>query len=161
MKNLQNRLYAAYGMNTNVGQMAYRCPNARSLGKLEIPNFRLTFRGVADIEESPGDTLRTVLWTITPMCEDALDRLEGYPYLYDKIYLDVDIDGVTYEVMLYQMSSAIRGLSSPSACYEELLVEGYREHGLDLEQIYNAEGYNMAEDNLDYLGRNHYNNYTY
>ena len=153
---------AAYGMNTNLAQMASRCPNAISIGRLDIPDHRLVFRGVADIEESYGDTLQTVLWDITPMCEMALDRLEGYPNFYTKKYVDVEIEGVEYTIMLYQMTyNYVRDYTHPSMYYEEMLEEGYKEHGLDLDQIYNAKGYNKEHDTLDYIGRNYYNRYSY
>ncbi len=153
---------AAYGMNTNLAQMASRCPNAISIGRLDIPDHRLVFRGVADIEESYGDTLQTVLWDITPMCEMALDRLEGYPNFYTKKYVDVEIEGVEHTIMLYQMTyNYVRDYNHPSIYYEEMLEEGYKEHGLDLDQICNAVGYNMEHDTLDYIGRNYYNRYSY
>ena len=43
-------LYLAYGMNTNIDQMASRCPGSVSIGRVDIPDHRLVFRGVADIE---------------------------------------------------------------------------------------------------------------
>lgn len=157
----QPTLYGSYGMNTNRHQMASRCPNAISIGRLDIPDYRLVFRGVADIEESYGDILQTVLWDITPECEVALDILEGYPHFYGKTYLDIEIDGKEHAVMLYKMNDYIRDYSEPSRFYEELLIEGYQDHDLDLSQIYDAMGYNMVPNTLDWYGRNHYNRYTY
>ena len=134
-------LYCAYGMNTNVEQMASRCPNAISIGRVDIPDHRLVFRGVADIEESVGDVLQTVMWDITDECELALDMLEGFPTFYGKKYIDVQINNKTYKAMIYQMVGNRLDYSQPGNYYQYLLEEGYRDHGLDLNQIYNADGF--------------------
>ena len=47
---LMGKLYFAYGSNLNLTQMANRCPQAKQLGSAYLPNWRLVFRGVADIE---------------------------------------------------------------------------------------------------------------
>lgn len=154
-------LYLAYGMNTNIDQMAGRCPGSVSIGRVDIPDHRLVFRGVADIEHSPGDVLQTVLWDITPACEAALDILEGYPTFYDKKYIDVEINGKLYEAMIYQMVGDRLDYSHPSSYYQQMLEEGYQDHGLDINQIYEAEGFCEVEDTLDYMGRNYYANYSY
>lgn len=142
-------LYASYGMNTNIEQMASRCPNAISIGRVDIPNHRLVFRGVADIEESLGDTLQTVMWDITDDCELALDMLEGFPTFYGKKYIDVTIGNKIYKSMIYQMIAERLDYYSPSNYYQYLLEEGYKAHGLDVNQIYNAEGFCDVEEYLD------------
>ena len=154
-------LYASYGMNTNIDQMASRCPGSISIGRVDIPDHRLVFRGVADIEESVGDVLQTVMWDITDECELALDMLEGYPTFYGKKYIDVHFGNKTYTAMIYQMVGDRLDYSHPSSYYQELLEDGYKAHGLDLNQIYEAEGFCEIEDTLDYMGRNHYANYSY
>lgn len=142
-------LYCAYGMNSNVDEMASRCPGSVSIGRVDIPDHRLVFRGVADIEESVGDILQTVMWDITPACEDALDKLEGYPTFYGKKYIDVTIGNKIYKAMIYQMIAERLDYYSPSSYYQELLEEGYKAHGLELNQIYNAEGFCDVEEYLD------------
>ena len=146
-------LYLAYGMNTNIDQMAGRCPGSISIGRVDIPDYRLVFRGVADIEECPGNVLQTVMWDITPACEDALDILEGYPTFYTKKYLNVEIGTKVYQAMIYQMVGDRLDYSTPSMYYQNMLEEGYQDHGLDLDQIYGAEGFYEVEDTLDYINR--------
>jgi len=153
-------LYLAYGMNTNIDQMASRCPGSVSIGRVDIPDYRLVFRGVADIEYSPGDVLQTVMWDITPACEDALDILEGYPTFYTKKYLNVDINGKMYEAMIYQMVGDRLDYSHPNRYYQQMLEEGYQDHGLDLNQIYGAEGFCEVEDTLDWIRDRNYR-YSY
>ena len=148
-------------MNTNIDQMASRCPGSVSIGRVDIPDYRLVFRGVADIEYSPGDVLQTVMWDITPECEAALDILEGYPTFYTKKYIKVDINGKMYDAMIYQMVGDRLDYSHPNDYYQYMLEEGYQDHSLELNQIYEAEGFCEVEDTLDYMGRNHYANYSY
>lgn len=153
-------LYLAYGMNTNIDQMAGRCPGSISIGRVDIPEYRLVFRGVADIEECRGNVLQTVMWDITPTCEAALDILEGYPTFYTKRYIDVKFGTKTYEAMFYQMVGDRLDYSHPSPFYQYMLEEGYQDHGLDLNQIYEAEGFCDYLANQDWNGR-HYANYSY
>lgn len=134
-------LYVSYGMNSNVNQMTNRCPQAISLGHIVVPDHRLVFRGVADAVYSVGDTLQCVLWDITDECEAALDILEGYPYFYDKKKVKVQFMNVSEEAMMYYML-ADYSIGNPSSSYLRLLEEGYSDHGLDLRQIYQAEGFN-------------------
>ena len=41
----ETKLYAAYGSNINLDQMAFRCPNAKVVGTSEIKDYKLIFRG--------------------------------------------------------------------------------------------------------------------
>lgn len=131
-------------MNTNIDQMAYRCPSAVSFGRYDLPDHRLVFRGVADAVYSPGDTLQTVLWNITSDCEDALDMLEGYPHLYDKKEVPVHFMNIRGYAMMYHMVNPYHP-SHPNTSYQDMLIDGYRDHGLELEQIYQAEGYDIYD----------------
>ena len=45
-------LYAAYGSNLNKEQMQKRCPKSKPFGAMVLDKFRLTFKGVADIEKT-------------------------------------------------------------------------------------------------------------
>jgi len=142
--NKLDRIYASYGMNTNGREMSLRCPNAISLGKNEIPGLQLAFRGHADVEQNHESTLQIVLWYISEACEDALDKLEGYPHYYNKTMVPVTYRGKEYESMIYYMNHE-HNYSPPSQRYIRMLEQGYREHGLDLNQIYSAPGYITPE----------------
>jgi gamma-glutamylcyclotransferase (GGCT)/AIG2-like uncharacterized protein YtfP len=72
-----------------------------------------------------------VLWEITPECEKALDKLEGYPYYYNKI--DVVLEDNTI-AMAYIMN--VKGPQiAPSVGYDNCLYEGYLAHGLDVDNL--------------------------
>ena len=123
-----NKYYFAYGMNTNVTEMNNRCPNAVSLGKCVLENFELRFRIHADIDLVPGSAMEGVLWEITPECEQALDRLEGYPYYYNKINVVLDDNTIA---MAYIMNKKDKQ-EPPGLSYEKCLIEGYTSHGLNV-----------------------------
>ena len=129
-------LYLAYGMNTNVAQMAHRCPNAVSLGVAELDGYELVFRGCADIRAREGTTMEGVLWDITDDCLAALDVLEGYPTYYTRYDVPVFHDGEWKTAMVYKMNSG--DIFPPNAGYLRMLFEGYSEHGVDVSQIYEA-----------------------
>ena len=90
--------YFAYGSNLNKEQMASRTPFATSEGHMYIDDWRLVFRGVADIEPHKGSRLAVGMWKITKPDEDNLDRYEGVKH---GLYRKEDILGM----MTYRMNS--------------------------------------------------------
>jgi len=119
-------IYLAYGSNLNKSQMAARCPAAKPMGFILLPDYRLVFKGVADMIPAKGLHCPVGLWTITDQCEKALDRYEGYPSLYRKEYF-VNADGKQF--MAYVMNS--HGLGLPPKQYYEGILNGYKDFGID------------------------------
>ena len=129
--NKNTKLYFAYGSNLNLSQMAQRCPNARQLGSAYFQNWRLVFRGVADIEPTKDNSLLPVgIWEITKECEKSLDIYEGFPHLYRKI----TVNGM----MTYTMNR--KDVSVPSLHYFDCILEGYKDFGLDTSHLHDALG---------------------
>lgn len=126
--------YFAYGMNTNLAQMAQRCPGARSLGAAQALNHQFEFKTFATVVPTVGSHCDGVLWDITDFCEKSLDQLEGYPVFYNKKSILVKHNGSIIRAMTYLMYPEEQ-LAYPSDSYVSLLEEGYRAHGIDLEQI--------------------------
>ena len=129
-------LYFSYGMNTNVAQMAHRCPAAVSLGVAELDDYELVFRGCADIRPTPGTTMEGVLWDITDDCLLALDILEGYPTYYTRYEVPVFHFQEWKTALVYKMNTG--DIFPPTAGYLRMLFEGYTDHGADIRQIYDA-----------------------
>ena len=127
--------YFAYGMNTNTAQMAARCPKAKSLGHATLMDHEFRFARHADIITDPEFVTHGVLWEITPDCELSLDALEGYPNYYLKKMVRVLHNGKSVECMTYYMAGDLVD-EYPSDGYLEMLMEGYKEHGVDNRQIY-------------------------
>ena len=130
-------LYFAYGMNTNSQGMARRCPAAVSHGRAVLLDHVFRFAGPADVVKCPDSYVDGVLWSITPQCLNALDILEGYPYYYNRRFKKVLFQGRVCQAMTYYMQPGNLD-SEPSAGYFDMVVEGYREHGVPTEQLYNS-----------------------
>lgn len=130
----------AFGSNLNVDQMHRRCPAARPLEPLAVPNAVLRFRSVADVAYLRGAECPGGLWRITRACEAALDRYEGYRAdgsgLYAKRYLTVAYHGERVKVLYYQMTTL--GIFPPSRGYYDVIARGYADFGLDLEPLERA-----------------------
>ena len=129
--------YFAYGMNTNLSQMASRCPDAVSLGKAVLYGHEFRFARHADIIENPNFNTHGVLWEITPDCELALDALEGYPTYYLKKMVNVFHNGIVIKAMTYYMTGDNID-EYPSDGYLEMLMDGYNENNVDNTQLYSS-----------------------
>jgi gamma-glutamylcyclotransferase (GGCT)/AIG2-like uncharacterized protein YtfP len=119
--------YFAYGSNLNRRQFFRRCPNARPQGRVTLPDYALVFRGVADIIKAPGRRVEGAMYRITPRCEMALDRYEGFPNLYRKEWFVAEIGkgsaAKVVEVMFYVMNDSY--ISPPSPFYLQTIEVGY------------------------------------
>ena len=138
------KLYFAYGMNTNREEMAYRCPNARAIGRAVLPGYRLEFKSFATIVPSPGEQVEGVIWTITESDESALDMLEGYPEFYDKKTVSVEHKDQSYIAMTYIMGPREQGYA-PSDGYYSMVSEGYQTFGLSQQQLLDAKNRSIKE----------------
>lgn len=142
-------IYIAYGSNMNMEQMKRRCPNAKPIGKAILENYKLEFRGVANIIECPGEKVPIALWYITEECERALDRYEGYPSLYRKEYIPIMINGKEEIGMVYVMNRGL--ISPPNEYYLEVIKQGYKDFKIKTDKLkeahkesYIKRGYNTG-----------------
>jgi gamma-glutamylcyclotransferase (GGCT)/AIG2-like uncharacterized protein YtfP len=130
-------LYFAYGMNTNRSEMAQRCPGALSLGHARLVDRIFRFATHADVVKCPGSYVDGVLWTIDDFHLNALDRLEGYPYYYNRRSLRVAHDNRIVMAETYYMQPGNLD-SLPSQSYFDMVIEGYNQHKIPLDQLYNS-----------------------
>ena len=126
------KLYFAYGANLNRDSMRWRCPRARPVQALYLPDHCLEFSTHATIRSQLGDSVAGALWEITPECEESLDRFEGYPVYYHKRHVQVS----GRDVMFYQIPDPHPCV--PSAGYLTTIAEGYADWDLDLEYLWHA-----------------------
>ena len=129
-------LYIAYGSNLNLEQMAYRCPTAKMAGASKLTGYQLRFRGgrrgaVTTVEKKRGGSVPILVWEITPADETALDRYEGWPHLYRKETVRVELHGKPVSAMIYIMNEG-RPLGAPSPYYYNIIAQGYRSAGFDI-----------------------------
>jgi gamma-glutamylcyclotransferase (GGCT)/AIG2-like uncharacterized protein YtfP len=131
-------------MNTNLEEMAYRCPSAVPLGKAVLPGYRFEFKSFATIVPGPKESVEGVLWTITDSDESALDMLEGYPEFYDKKIVSVEHDTQSYIAMTYIMGPREKR-HAPSDGYYSMVSEGYQTFGLSQQQLLDAKNRSIQE----------------
>ena len=129
--------YFAYGSNLNRADMRVRCPSAKPLSRATLRDWRLTFRGVADIEPAKGALVHGALWLLGESDVRALDRYEGAPSLYERRMVNVAAEGGSTRAMTYVMvDCTYRGL--PSSWYLQRISEGYRDWALPREALMDA-----------------------
>jgi len=97
-------LYFAYGSNMNPARMAKRCPGAIDLGGAVLRNHRVVERLYADIDFEEGADIQGVLYVITEEHLRKLDRYEGYPSVYRRIWVDVEFEDSVYQAVTYEMA---------------------------------------------------------
>lgn len=143
------KYYIAYGSNMDKEQMAHRCPMARLLGRTELENYCLLFKGsktgaYATIEPEEGSRVPVLVWTIEKEDEKRLDRYEGYPVFYYKKDLEIDLAGKRVTAMAYIMDES-REYGKPSERYYSVLERAYRKYGFPMEIL--TEAYEISGEN--------------
>lgn len=131
-----SKLYVAYGSNLNIMQMGWRCPTAKVVGIGKILDYKLSFRGVATIEPEEKKEVPVAVWEIQESDEKALDVYEGYPTLYRKEPIKVQMKDREIEGMVYIMNSGYPSL--PGKRYLDIIKQGYYDVGLDLYYLQEA-----------------------
>jgi len=122
-------LYFAYGSNLNLSQMKRRCKDSIFLKKINLENFRLTFRSryrAADIEPKKNSLVPGGLFEISRSDEKKLDLYEDYPILYKKYYFILD----GRKVMTYTMVKKTP-FRFPTERYLNVVKRGYLDCKLD------------------------------
>ena len=122
-------LYFAYGSNLNHFQMKKRCKDSVFLKKINLQDFKLTFRSryrAADIEYKKGSLVPGGMFEISKSDEKKLDVYEDYPILYKKYYF-------TYQnnkIMTYTMVNKTN-FRYPGDKYLNIIKKGYKDCDLD------------------------------
>jgi len=128
-------LYFAYGANLDIRGMELRCPCLRRIGRAVLKNYRLMFKGVADIELAANHIVHGALYEITQEHLRLLDRFEGYPRFYIRKTLPVFTEeGKEVEAVVYMMNNCSQ-YSSPHRGYLNIILSGCRQWQLPQEHI--------------------------
>lgn len=123
-------LYFSYGSNLCIDQMRRRCPDAIPVQPLTLEHGQLVFRSVADAIVKQGGRLQGGLWRLSECSEATLDRHEGVRFgLYVKRHFMVSLGQRPERCLFYQMQ--VRGVEPPTQAYLDMLLQGYRDFGLD------------------------------
>jgi len=119
--------YFAYGSNLHHFQMKKRCKNSVFLKKINLKDFRLTFRNMyADIEFKKNLVVTGALYEISKSDEKKLDVYEDYPIVYKKYYFNY----YGKKVMTYTMTKKTV-FTFPSERYLNIIKKGYKDCNLD------------------------------
>ena len=126
-------LYFAYGSNLNHFQMKRRCKDSVFLKKINLINFRLTFRSkykAADIEPKKDSIVPGALFEISKSDEKKLDVYEDFPVLYKKYYF------IHYgkKVMTYTMNKKTT-FRYPTERYLNVVKKGYKDCNLKIKYL--------------------------
>tara|TARA_B100001057_G_scaffold211165_2_gene211651 strand:- start:1882 stop:2283 length:402 start_codon:yes stop_codon:yes gene_type:complete len=122
-------LYFAYGSNLNHFQMKRRCKDSEFLKKINLKNFKLTFRSkyrAADIEPKKNSIVTGGLFEISKSDEKKLDIYEDFPTLYKKFYFY----HYGKKVMTYTMVNKTP-FKFPTDRYLRVVQQGYKDCRLD------------------------------
>ena len=123
-------LYFAYGSNLNHFQMKRRCKDSIFLKKINLTNFKLTFRSkyrAADIEPKKNSIVPGALFEISKSDEKKLDVYEDFPILYKKYYFYY----YGKKVMTYTMVKKTM-FKFPTERYLNIVKKGYIDCKLNL-----------------------------
>ena len=117
-------------------QMKRRCKDSVFLKKINLKDFRLTFRSkyrAADIEPKKNSTVPGGLFEISKSDEKKLDVYEDFPILYKKHYFYY----YGKEVMTYTMVKKT-SFRYPTERYLNIVKRGYKDCNLDKKYLKKA-----------------------
>ena len=140
------KYYLAYGSNLNLSQMKKRCPRSKKVGSTTLEGYRLVFRGGDDtysyltIEPDPESSVPVGIFELSFIDTFLLDRYEGYPELYSKKYIPINIDGKTKKALIYVMNEKF-DYHLPSIHYYNTCLRGYYDFNFDFEKLREAIQY--------------------
>lgn len=132
-------LYAAYGSNMNLEQMAYRCPFSKVVGKGIIENYKLKFSYHADIVPADGKCVPVVLWEVPEYDFRTLDCYEGVKGgYYKRVNLPVRINNGNVKNAIVYVMCGEHEFSMPSETYYLIIKQGYKDNKISQRYLYNA-----------------------
>ena len=122
-------LYFAYGSNLHHRQMKKRCGDSIFLKKINLKDFKLTFRSkyrAADIQKKKKSIVPGALFKISKNDEKKLDVYEDFPILYKKYYFRY----YGKKIMTYTMVKK-SPFKFPTKRYLNIVTKGYKDCKLD------------------------------
>lgn len=141
-----SKYYFAYGSNLDIEAMRLRCPTAKKVGKGELPNYKLSFRGgigqsYLTVDPNFGSSVPIGAWQIEDKDEKALDYYEGFPHFYKKteMTLEVETEKGIEEIngLIYIMVEGYLE-NAPSLPYIQTCEQGYIDFGLNMSPLEKA-----------------------
>ena len=126
--------YFAYGSNLHHLQMKRRCKDSIFIKKINLKDFKLTFRNMyADIERKKNSIVQGALFEISKIDEKKLDVYEDYPIIYKKYYFNYYGKKVMTYIMVNKTS-----FTFPTEHYLNIVKRGYKDCKLDKKYLNHA-----------------------
>lgn len=150
--------YFAFGSNLSPFQMTVRCPGSQVIQSGTLKGYKLAFSGfsgswdggVATILPDPSSEVQGVLYRLNKKNLKKLDRFEGFPFVYDRIQVEViGENGKVYSALVYKKLNST--LSTPSMQYFHQIWKAYRDFDMDDEFLMEA-----IENSLDFTPKKVY-----
>lgn len=132
-------LYAAYGSNLNLGQMATRCQGADIAGSGVLRNARLVFARYLGIVEDDSATVPVGVFKVTAADIAALDRYEGLGRSYERFLVTVELNGEAVRCFTYIKRN--NEPEQPSEKYWEACSQGYADFNFDSRRLRHARDF--------------------
>ncbi len=153
------KFYLAYGSNLNLRDMNYRCKKAIPIGSTLLTDYRLVYKGSFDgyayltIEPAKDYYVPVGIFNISFFDELRLNKYEGYPKLYYKEYLPINILEKERKALIYIMRDTF-DYHLPSDRYIDSCMRGYDYFNFDKKVLDTAFTYTKRK----ILANNHIRN---
>ena len=125
--------YFAYGSNMDMSRLSNRGVNPETRHKGTLKNWKLKFNkkasagdwSFANIEQSEGDIVEGLVFTIKESDLKLLDKFEGAPKHYRREILEIETDKEAIRCITYiaQPEHVVEGLL-PQKDYMQFLING-------------------------------------
>lgn len=112
------------------------CANLVGAGTLHDWSFEML--NYANVYKDPGYSCQGVLWEVNADILQDCDYREGYPTMYDREIVEVNCQGEKYLAWVYTLTPDARidyQSRSASRSYCHAVTTGYKQHGINLDQI--------------------------
>ncbi|MFW1678169.1 gamma-glutamylcyclotransferase family protein [Pontibacter sp. JAM-7] len=139
--------YFGFGSNMNMTSLRAKGVEPLSARRAVLHGWRLRFNvqhffrhegGVGNIERSdlPGDRVMGVVYDCPDAALAPLDAAEACGHGYDRISVEVEVDGALLPALTYiGMPAFIDNRCQPCRRYLNLLVDGARQAGIDADYV--------------------------
>ena len=126
--------YFAYGMLCDPEVMT----GVDFEGVAELRNHKLELLRFANVVPDAGSKVYGCLWKLDRRLLSQLDRIEGYPSLYDRKTVPVYVNGQKIVAEIYTMTTQTREDMQdtvPTRDYLRKVLRGYRKAGIPKSQL--------------------------
>jgi gamma-glutamylcyclotransferase (GGCT)/AIG2-like uncharacterized protein YtfP len=137
-------LLFAYGSNLAEEELP---PGARFAGAALLRDHRLALTrrsirwggGVVDVVSAPGEHVWGAAYEAPDDALAALDRKEGAGFAYERVEVEVDLEGARRPAVAYAVIDKETGVPPATAEYADVVLRGARARGLPEEWMATLE----------------------